>query len=266
MTRARFQLLGRVLRSPVPPGGNAGQRPSAPIMPEACQSARRGRFSPTRGRTLPSSRSARAGGDTATRAPFRLGLTGSIGMGKSTTAGLFAAAGVPVWDADAAVHRLYAPGGGGAAALAEIVPEALRGDAVDRDALRAAVAADPALLPRIEARVHPRVAADRQAFLAAQAEAPLVLLDIPLLYETGAEAGLDGVLVVTAPPEVQRARVLARPGMTPAALDRLLARQMPDADKRARADFVIATDQGLEAARVEVHSLIAKLTAGDADA
>lgn len=198
--------------------------------------------------------------------PYRLGLTGSIGMGKSTTAGLFTAAGVPVWDADAAVHRLYAPGGGGAAAVRDVAPEAVRGGGVDRDALRAAVAADPALLPQLEARVHPLVAADRQAFLAAHAEAPLIVFDIPLLFETGNAAWLDGVLVVTAPAEVQRTRVLGRPGMTPETFERLLARQMPDAEKRARADFVIVTDKGLEAARADVLSLIDKLAPGSRDA
>ena len=113
--------------------------------------------------------------------PFRLGLTGSIGMGKSTTAGFFAAAGVPVWDADAAVHRLYSPGGGGGAALKEIAPQAIRAGAVDRDALREAIARDSALLPQVEARIHPLVAADRARFLAAHAGADLVLLDIPLI-------------------------------------------------------------------------------------
>ena len=119
--------------------------------------------------------------------PYRLGLTGSVGMGKSTTAGLFAEAGVPVWDADAAVHRLYAAGGGGAAALADLVPEAVKDGAVDRDRLRRAVAATPSLLDRIEARIHPLVAADRAAFAAAHAGAELIVFDIPLLYETGAE-------------------------------------------------------------------------------
>ncbi len=194
---------------------------------------------------------------------YRLGLTGSIGMGKSTTARLFAEAGVPVWDADAAVHRLYRRGGGGAAAIAPLVPAAVVDGAVDRDRLRAAVLADPGLLARIEAAVHPLVAADRAAFLAAEAGAPLVLLDIPLLYETEAEAWLDGVLVVTAPAGVQRARVLGRPGMTEAALDRILARQTPDAEKRARADFVIETDKGVEAARVAVQGLIERLGGGD---
>jgi len=191
--------------------------------------------------------------------PFRLGLTGSVGMGKSTTAGFFAEAGVPVWDADAAVHRLYAAGGGGAGALADLMPGLDPAAAVDRGRLRAAVAADPSLLARIEARIHPLVAADRAAFLAANAAADVVLLDVPLLFETGGERDMDAVLVVTAPPEVQRARVLARPGMSEAMLDRILARQMPDAEKRARADFVVATDKGLDAARADVLDVLANI-------
>lgn len=198
--------------------------------------------------------------------PYLLGLTGSIGMGKSTTAGFFAEAGVPVWDADAAVHRIYGPGGGGAAALAGLVPGVVAGGAVDRDVLRAAVAADPELLTAIERRVHPLVAEDRARFLAAEADADLVLLDIPLLYETGAEAWLDAVLVVSAAPEVQRERVLARPGMDDAALAAILARQVPDAEKRARADHLILTDRGLEAARAEVLSLVARIREGRAHA
>ena len=198
--------------------------------------------------------------------PFLLGLTGSIGMGKSTTAGFFAEAGVPVWDADAAVHRLYGPGGAGSAAVVGLVPSAVRDGAVDRAALRSAVAADPALLRRLEGVVHPLVAADRAAFVADHADAALLLLDIPLLYETGAEAGLDGVLVVTAPAEVQRDRVLARPGMDAAALAAILARQLPDAEKRARADFVIDTSRGPEAARAEVLALMARLRKEDRDA
>ncbi|MDT8344008.1 MAG: dephospho-CoA kinase [Thermohalobaculum sp.] len=197
-----------------------------------------------------------------------LGLTGSIGMGKSTTAAMFAALGVPVWDADAAVHRLYAPGAAGAAAIARLVPAAVGPEGVDRAALRAAVLADAGLLGRIEAAVHPLVAADRQAFLdrARAAEAPLVLLDIPLLFETGAEAWLDRVAVVTAPAPIQRERVLARPGMTQAAFDAILARQVPDAEKRRRADHVIDTGAGLDHAAAQVAALVAGLReeAGDA--
>lgn len=189
--------------------------------------------------------------------PYRLGLTGSIGMGKSTTAGFFADAGVPVWDADAAVHRLYAPGGAAAGALAALAPAAVTPDGgVDRARLRAAIARDPGLLARIEAAVHPLLAGDRAVFAAAYPEADVLLYDVPLLYETGAEAWLDGVLVVTAPPELQRARVLARPGMTGAMLGRVLDRQLPDAEKRARADFVIDTSAGLDATRAAVLSLL----------
>lgn len=191
--------------------------------------------------------------------PYCLGLTGSVGMGKSTTAALFAEAGVPVWDADAAVHRLYAAGGDGVAAVAALVPDAVVAGSVDRDRLRAAVAVDPGLLARLEGRVHPLVAEDRARFVAAHPEADVLLFDIPLLYETGAEVWLDGVLVVTAPAAVQRRRVLERPGMGEAMLARVLARQMPDAEKRARADFVIATDKGVAAARAEVLALLARL-------
>lgn len=201
-----------------------------------------------------------------TEDPYLLGLTGSIGMGKSTTAGLFAEAGVPVWDADAVVHRLYGPEGGGAAALADVAPEAVLDGAVDRTRLRAATLADPTLLGRIEARIHPLVAADRAAFVAHHPGAPLIVLDIPLLYETGAAGQMDGVLVVSARPETQAARVLARPGMTEAAFRAILARQVPDADKRARADFIIETDHGVEAARSEVAALIERLKGQGRDA
>jgi dephospho-CoA kinase len=190
---------------------------------------------------------------------FRLGLTGSVGMGKSTTAAMFAAAGVPVWDADAAVHRLYAAGGAGVPVIAGLVPAAVRDGAVDRSVLRQTVLDDPGLLARIEAGIHPLVAADRAAFFTEHAAADLVLLDIPLLYETGAEASVDAVAVVSAPPEVQRERVLARPGMTEPAFAAILARQVADADKRRRADFVIDTGRGLEAARAAVLSLIAEI-------
>lgn len=192
--------------------------------------------------------------------PFVLGLTGSIGMGKSTTAALFREAGIPVWDADEAVRRLYAAGGAGIDVLRGLAPETIRDGAVDREILRAAVLADDTLLSRIEAGVHPLVTADRAAFLADHAGAALVVCDIPLLYETGAEAGLDAVLVVSAPAEVQRARVLARPGVTVQTFEHILARQVTDAEKRRRADFVLDTGAGLDAARIRVAELIAELT------
>ncbi|MBI1217025.1 MAG: dephospho-CoA kinase [Rhodobacteraceae bacterium] len=187
--------------------------------------------------------------------PYLLGLTGSIGMGKSTTAGFFAESGVPVWDADAAVHRLYAPGGAAVPVLGALFPEAIVAGAVDRAALKARIAADPTALPRIEAAVHPLVTADRAAFIAAHSGAPLIVLDIPLLFETGAEAQVDGTLVVSAPADLQRARVLARPGMTEAHFAAILGRQMPDAEKRRRATWVIETT-GLETTRTAVRDLI----------
>ena len=197
---------------------------------------------------------------------FRLGLTGSIGMGKLTTAGMFRDAGVPVWDADAAVHRLYAAGGAAVAPLAALHPAAAEGSAISRARLRDWIAADPGALAAIEGVVHPLVAADRAAFLARAdaAGAPLVVLDIPLLYETAADAGMDAVLVVTAPAQVQRARVLARPGMTEAEFSALLARQMPDAEKRARARYVLET-LDMESAREQVDRLVQELT-GQRDA
>ncbi len=190
--------------------------------------------------------------------PFLLGLTGSIGMGKSTTAAMFAAAGAAVWDADAAVHRLYAPGGAAVAAVAALAPGAVAGGGVDRAALRAALARDPGLLARLEAAVHPLVARDRAAFVEAAAREGrvVVVLDIPLLFETGAERQMDATAVVSAPAEVQRARVLARPGMTDAHLDGILARQMPDAEKRRRATWVIDTTP-LAAAEAAVGRIMA---------
>ena len=164
-------------------------------------------------------------GDAVRKTPFVLGLTGSIGMGKSATAAMFSARGVPVHDADAAVHALYGPGGASAEAIAAAFPGTLAPDGgVDRARLRDAVLGRPDALARLEALVHPLVRAVGHAFLERQAGAPLVLLDIPLLYETGGEARCDAVLVVTAPPEVQRARVLARPGMTEAAFAAIRAK------------------------------------------
>ncbi|MCL7465483.1 dephospho-CoA kinase [Phaeovulum sp. NW3] len=197
------------------------------------------------------------------KGPFRLGLTGSIGMGKSTTAAMFAAQGVPVWDADATVHALYAPGGAAVPAIAAVFPEAVRDGAVDRAVLKAILAADKTALSRLESIVHPLTTAARLAFLDAHRDADLVLLDIPLLFETGADRDCDATLVVSAPPALQRARVLQRPGMTEQQLDLILSRQMPDAEKRARADYVIET-LTLDATRQAVQSLIAKIRGQDA--
>lgn len=195
--------------------------------------------------------------------PYLLGLTGSVGMGKSTTAQLFADLGVPVWDADAVVHRIYAPGGAGVAPIGRLVPMAVTEEIVDRAFLRDAIKAEPDLLAQVEAAIHPLVAADRADFIAGLGSATAVaVFDVPLLFETGIEDEFDGVLVVTAPAEVQRARVLARPGMDAASLALVLSRQMPDADKRAGADFIIDTSSGIEDVRHQVQSLIQKLTVG----
>jgi dephospho-CoA kinase len=192
-----------------------------------------------------------------------LGLTGSIGMGKSTTAQMFRDLGVPVWDADAAVHRLYAPGGKGARAVASLCPPAINAEGgVDRARLRAEIAQDPALLDRLNAAVHPLVAQDRAAFLSGT-PGDLIVLDIPLLFEGGGASLCDAVVVVSAPAEVQRNRVLAR-GMPEADFQMILARQMPDAVKRERADFVIETNT-LDEARAQVRSLVRALR-GDGDA
>ncbi|GBU17447.1 MULTISPECIES: dephospho-CoA kinase [Methylobacterium] len=193
--------------------------------------------------------------------PFVLGLTGSIGMGKSTTASLFRELGVPVHDSDAAVHALYTPGGGAVAAISRAFPGTLAADgSVDRTLLRDRVLGRPEKLAALEGIVHPLVQAQASRFLAEHADAPLVVLDIPLLYETGGEARCDAVLVVTAPPEIQSARVLSRPGMTQEAFTAILAKQMPDAEKRERADHLLDTSRGLEAARQEVAALVENLS------
>lgn len=186
-----------------------------------------------------------------------LGLTGSIGMGKSTTAQMFRDEGIPVWDADAAVHRLYERSGAAVGPVGAAFPEAVVEGAISRDALKKGIAADPSALGRLEQIVHPLVAQDRAAFIAAN-PAPIVVVDIPLLYETGAETGLDSVLVVSASPEAQRARVLARPGMTEAQFQEILSRQIPDDEKRRRADHLIETTT-LDEARAKVRALIAEL-------
>ena len=192
--------------------------------------------------------------------PYRLGLTGSIGMGKSTTAGFFRELGVPVWDADAAVHRLYAPGGAAVGPVGALCPQAVVAGGIDRQALKDWIAQDAGALARLEAVVHPLVAEDREQFIQG-VTGPLVVLDIPLLFEVGAD--VDGVLVVSAPEAEQRARVLARPGMDAAQLDAILARQMPDAEKRARADFVIET-LDIDRTREDVRHLVDRLGAKDA--
>ena len=189
-----------------------------------------------------------------------LGLTGSIGMGKSTVAAMFEALGVPVFDADAAVHRLQGEGGRLVAAIEAMFPDTTGPKGVDRTLLGEAVLSDPRALKQLEALVHPAVGEERIAFLAAHPDAPLVVFDVPLLFETGGESRVDKVAVVSAPAEVQRARVLARPGMTEARFEAILARQMPDAEKRARADFIIPTGGTLAETRAEVAALVTCLT------
>ena len=188
-----------------------------------------------------------------------LGLTGSIGMGKSTVAAMFADEGVPVFDADAAVHGLQGREGRLVAAIEAAFAGTTSDGGVNRTALAEIVLADPVRLAQLEAIVHPAVAEERAAFFAAHADAPLVVLDIPLLFETGGQARVDKIAVVTAPADVQRARVLARPGMTAERFERILAKQMPDADKRARADFVIDTATSVDLTRERVRRIAACL-------
>ncbi len=185
--------------------------------------------------------------------PYIIGLTGSIGMGKSTTAKMFQAAGVPIWDADAAVHRIYAPGGAAVEPVRGICPEAIIEGGVDRDALKDWMTRDPTALAQLEQIVHPLVAEDRARFLA-ETETDIVLLDMPLLFEIGAHEHVDLVVVVSAPAEVQRARVLQRGTMTEAQFEAILAKQIPDSEKRARADVIIPTEtlEGAKAAMREV--------------
>lgn len=188
-----------------------------------------------------------------------LGLTGSIGMGKSTTTAMFADLGAVVWNADDAVHRLYARGGAAVGPVGEAFPGVVVDGAVDRTRLAEALGKDDTAFRRLEAIVHPLVAQGRAADLEAARSAgvKLAVLDIPLLFETGGDRAVDAVVVVTADPAIQAERVLARPGMTRERFDAILARQMPDAEKRARADFVIDTGRGLEAARDEVEAIVA---------
>ncbi len=190
---------------------------------------------------------------------FILGLTGSIGMGKTTTAGFFAEAGVPVHDADATVHRLY---DGEAAPIIEAAfPGTTTNGKVDRAKLAARVVGDKEALRRLEALVHPLVRQAETRFLAEaeQQGAPVAVLDIPLLFETGGDERVDAVVTVTAPPDVQRERVLMRPGVTPEKLEALIANQLPDAEKRQRADFIVDTSQGFDAARARVRDILGQI-------
>ena len=192
----------------------------------------------------------------------KLALTGSIGMGKSTVAQMFATRGIPVFDADATVRALQGSGGRLVPAIEQRFPGTTRDGAVDRDALSAAVLGKPDELAALEAIVHPAVHQERTRFFGTHGDAPALLFDIPLLFETGGEGVFDEVIVVTAPPEVQRKRVLARPGMTPAKLDHILARQLADAEKKARADHVIDTSISLAETEAQVDAILAGLGLG----
>jgi len=187
-----------------------------------------------------------------------LGLTGSIGMGKSTTATLFAEAGVPVYDADAAVHRLYE--GEAVAAIEAAFPGTTANGKVDRNSLSSRVVHDAAAMRRLEEIVHPMLGASRQGFLrdAEQSGAPVAVVDVPLLFETGGEKRVDAVVVVTTTAELQRERILARPNMTEEKLQAILARQMPDAEKRKRAHFVVDTSHGLDPVRARIRDILAE--------
>jgi dephospho-CoA kinase len=189
-----------------------------------------------------------------------LGLTGSIGMGKSTVAGMFAAEGVPVFDADAVVHRLQGPEGSLVAEIETHFPGTTDESGVNRTSLGERVLGDNAALQWLESLIHPAVAAERERFLALHRQSPLVVLDIPLLFEKGGWDEVDRIAVVSAPADVQRARVLARPGMSEERFERILALQVPDAEKRERADFVIPTGGSFEATRAVVRAIIAGLS------
>ncbi|MEH2530638.1 dephospho-CoA kinase [Bradyrhizobium sp. AZCC 1588] len=188
-----------------------------------------------------------------------LGLTGSIGMGKSTTSKLFTEAGVPVYDADAAVHKIYE--GEAAPAIEAAFPGTTVDGKVDRAKLSAKVVHDPAAIKQLEQIVHPMLGASRQKFLdeAERSGAPVVVMDIPLLFETGGEKRVDAVVVVTTDPKTQRERILARGTMTSEALDAILARQLPDAEKRKRADFVVDTSHGLDPVRARIRDILAEV-------
>jgi dephospho-CoA kinase len=193
--------------------------------------------------------------------PVHIGLTGSIGMGKSETAKMFAELGVPVYDADAAVHRLYAKGGAAVAPIGAAFPGTVRDGAVDRTELSKHVTGNPEATAKLQTVVYPLMADERRKFLedAEAAGAEIVVFDIPLLFETRGEGAMDAVVVVSAPAHIQRERVLARPGMTAEKFEYLLSRQTPDAEKRAKAHFVVVTDQGLEHAFEQVKMIVATL-------
>lgn len=188
-----------------------------------------------------------------------IGLTGSIGMGKTTTAQMFRDEACPVFDADAAVHALYAKGGEAVPIIKSVFPDAIKDGAVDRTVLGVHMRADPLQLKVLESFIHPLVAEKRSAFFNKYKDADIVIMDVPLLFETGLDKAVHKVVVVTAPAEIQRERVLARQGMTPELFESLLARQMPDAEKRKRADYLVYSDRGLESAREQVHQIIKAL-------
>ena len=192
-----------------------------------------------------------------------VGLTGSIAMGKTDTGRLFAEQGIPVFDSDAVVHKLYAKGGKAAAAVKKLCPEAVVAGAVDRRRLTLALVERPGLLEKLEAAVHPLVRKELVRFLKAERskDSPVVVVDVPLLFETRRENEFDVIVVVTAPPEIQKQRALARPGMTEEKLKLFLSRQMPDAQKRARADYVVETGKGHDFARSQVKRIVNQLRA-----
>ena len=194
--------------------------------------------------------------------PLIIGLTGSIGMGKSAVAAMFADEGVPVFDADAAVHDMQRAGGDLVADIEAAFPGTTSVDGVDRKALGAAVFGNRDQLAKLESLIHPAVAERRKVFLTGHKDADMVVFDIPLLFEKGGQAGVDVTVVVSAPASDQRARVLARPGMVPEKFEQILKLQMADADKRARADYVIDTGQDIAATREDVRSLVKKLRLG----
>jgi dephospho-CoA kinase len=193
--------------------------------------------------------------------PLLIGLTGSIGMGKTETAKMFARLGIPVYDSDAAVHRLYEPGGAAVEKIGEAFPGSVIGSRVDRAALSKELAGDEAAFKKLEAIVHPLVAEDQRRFMEKVHGADMVVQDVPLLFETGGHKRMDAVVVVSAPAELQRKRVLERLGMTGEKLDHILSRQMPDEEKRAKAHFVVETGKGLDHAFEQVKAIVATLKA-----